>query len=357
MADSQIDPEFLKKLNKEALRYVTDKQPGYFRQKSGKKFSYYDLEGKRIKKGKALDRIESLVIPPAWEQVWICASPSGYLQATGFDEKGRKQYIYHSDWVKISQQDKFSKLIDFGFYLPKIRGKVEYNLGRSELDKKRVLATIIWLLEHTFIRIGNEEYSKENNSYGLTTLRERHVEVRGSNIRFKFKGKSGVFHTVEIENPKIAKTIKKSIELPGFEIFKFFDENGERHIIDSEDVNNFLKEITGDEITAKDFRTWGGSIISADNLYSLGDAETKTAVKKNINETIKKVASHLNNTVSVCRNYYVHPTVIHTYQKNILVPHFKNYSKNKSAKPGLSWKELALIKLLQKHPYSSSYAS
>jgi DNA topoisomerase I len=354
MDTPKIDHQLQDKLDKEDLKYVHDKQPGYFRQKSGKKIEYYDLDGKRIKKGKVLDRIEALVIPPAWEHVWICPSPSGYLQATGFDEKGRKQYIYHADWTKISQQNKFSKLIDFGLHLPKIRGKVDYNLNRDTLDKRRILATIIWLLEHTFVRIGNEEYSRENNSFGLTTLRERHVEVSGSNIRFKFKGKSGVMHTVEISNPRIAKTIKKSIDLPGFEIFKFFDEDGERHIIDSEDVNNFLKEITGEEITAKDFRTWGGSIISADNLFALGEGENKTTIKKNINETIKKVASHLNNTVSVCRNYYVHPTVIHTYQKSILVPHFENYEKSKSTKPGLSWKEFALIKLLQKHPYSEA---
>lgn len=348
----QIDPDLKRELQKEDLRYVSDRMPGFFRQKSGKKFNYYDLQGKRIKKGRVLDRIEKLVIPPAWDEVWVCPSPSGHIQATGFDERGRKQYIYHQDWIKFTQQNKFSKVIDFGLSLPKIRGKVEYNLGQSTLDKKRILATIIWLLEHTFIRVGNEEYSKENNSYGLTTLREKHVEVRGDKVQFKFKGKSGVFHTVQISNPKVAKTIKKSIELPGFEIFKFYDEDGERHVVDSQDVNDFLKEITGDEITAKDFRTWGGSIISADNLYSLGDGESQTVIKQNINETIKKVASHLKNTVAVCKNYYVHPTVINTYQKSILVPHFENYSKTKSKKPGLSWKEYALIKLLQKHPYS-----
>lgn len=353
MDTPKVDPQLSKKLKKEDLRYVSDKVQGYFRQKNGKKFNYYDLEGKRIKKGRVLDRIEGLVIPPAWDHVWICPSRNGHIQATGFDEKGRKQYIYHPDWIKITQQNKFSKVIDFGLKLPKIRGKVQYNLGFNTLDKRRILATIVWLLEHTFIRVGNEEYSRENNSYGLTTLREKHVEIRGSDIRFKFKGKSGVFHTIEISNPKIAKTIKKSIELPGFELFKFFDEEGERHVVDSEDVNNFLKDITGEDITAKDFRTWGGSIISADNLHSLGEGENKTKIKKNINETIKKVASHLNNTVSVCRNYYVHPTVIHTYQKNILVPHFDNYQKSRSAKPGLSWKEFALIKLLQKHPYST----
>lgn len=338
-----------KKLKDERLFYCPDSKPGFFRQRIGKQIKYYGLDGKRLKDKKTLKRIESLVIPPAWKDVWICSKENGHLQATGKDEKGRKQYIYHPDWVKITQENKFSKMVDFGLNLPKIRSRIRYDLSSKEIDKRKILATLIWLLEHTFIRVGNEEYSKENDSFGLTTLRNKHVKIHGSEIIFEFKGKSGVFHTLRITNPTIAKTIKKCVELPGYELFQFIDENGNRHVIDSEDVNEFLKEITKDEFSAKDFRTWGGTNIGANHFYKLGEAENKTKLKKNIVETVKKVASHLQNTVSVCRNYYIHPTVFKTYEENVLIPHFSSH-KGKSEKPGLSWDEYALVRLLQKYP-------
>lgn len=351
----QLDPALEKQLESENLRYVSDKQSGFFRQKSGKNFYSYDLDGKRIKDQKIIDRIEGLVIPPAWEHVWICPKANGHIQATGIDERGRKQYIYHSDWIKISGQNKFSKMIDFGLSLPKVRSKVRFDMQLKDLERRKILATIIWLLEHTFIRVGNEEYSKENNSFGLTTLRNRHVNVNGSDVIFQFRGKSGVDHVVEVTNPVVAKTIKKCIELPGYELFQYVDENGDRHVIDSSDVNLFLKEITKDDFSAKDFRTWGGSNLSADNFYKLGESTDEKTLKKNIQTTVKQVASHLNNTVSVCRNYYIHPTVISTYQSKVLVPHFSSHAKNKkSPKPGLTWNEYALIKLLEKYPYQTS---
>ena len=336
-------------LKEEGLHFISDQIPGFFRQKKGKGFIYYDLDGKQIKNAGVLERIEKLVIPPAWDDVWISPKTNSHIQATGRDQKRRKQYIYHPDWIKISQETKFEKLSDFGLSLPKIRSRIQYALRKKTLNKERILATVIWLLEHTFIRVGNEEYSKENNSFGLTTLRNKHVKVKGSQIFFSFKGKSGVHADIEISNPTIAKTIKKCIELPGYELFSFFDDSG-RHVIDSQDVNLFLKDATGNNFSAKDFRTWGGTSLSAKNLFKLGFSENEKDIKKNIVSTVKQVSEYLNNTVSVCKNYYIHPSVFSTYQKNILIPHYNYYAKSKTEKKGLNWNEYALIKLLQKHP-------
>lgn len=346
------DPKIAKELKKEGLSYCSDSSPGYFRQISGKTFNFYDLEGKRIKAKNLLKRIKKLVIPPAWENVWICPKENGHLQATGIDDRGRKQYIYHPDWIKLSSQNKFAKMVDFGLNLPRIRSRIRHDLQSKNLDKRKLLATIIWLLEHTFIRVGNEEYEKENNSYGLTTLRNKHVLVNGPHIVFRFRGKSGVNHVIEISNPTITKTIKRCIELPGYELFQFVDDRGERHVVDSSDVNSFLKDVTKDDFSAKDFRTWGATDICANQLYQLGFDKDTRKLRQNISETVKKVANHLNNTVSICRNYYIHPSVFQTYQENILVPHFGSFARSKTKKPGLSWNELALIKLLQKYPHN-----
>lgn len=347
MSSVDIDPEIQEELRKQDLRYTFDSLPGFFRQKMGKNFKYYDVDGKIIKDKKTLKRIANFVIPPGWKNVWVCSKENGHLQVTGIDERGRKQYIYHPDWIKLSQQNKFSKMVDFGLSLPKIRQKIAYDLQTKEMNKRKILATVVWLLEHTFIRVGNEEYAKENDSFGLTTLRSRHVKVKKSEIIFEFRGKSGVFSTVEIANPTIVKTVKKCVELPGYELFQYFDDEGEKHVIDSEDINLFLKEVTGDDFSAKDYRTWGATSLCATNFYKIGYDRDEKEMKKKISETVKKVASHLNNTVSVCRNYYIHPKVIKTYQENILGPHFGYYSRSKKVSNGLSWDERALIKLLQ----------
>lgn len=344
-----LDEAIIKEMKKESLRYIPDTTPGYFRQKNRNTFNYYDVDGKKITDPTILERIKLLVIPPAWKKVWICPKPNGHLQATGIDEKGRKQYLYHEDWNKISQSNKFTKIIEFGLTLPKIRQKIAYDMKLKDLDKRKIIATVIWLLEHTFVRIGNEEYQKENNSYGLTTLRNRHAKVKGNEIVFKFRGKHGVENIIEVNNPSIAATIKKCIELPGYELFQYIDEEGNRHVVDSQDVNDFLHEITGDEFTAKDFRTWGATNLSSRILYNIGEPDNKTALQKNVRQTIKQVAQHLNNTVAVCRSYYIHPTVIKTYTKNILVPHFEIHKSKKSDIKGLTWNENALVKLLQKY--------
>ena len=345
------DPKIAKELKKQDLCYCSDSAPGFFRQGSGKSFKYYGIDGKTITDKKILKRILSLAIPPAWENVWVCPKENGHLQATGVDERKRKQYIYHPDWISLSSQNKFSKMVDFGISLPKIRQKVNHDLQIKKMEKRKILATVIWLLEHTFIRVGNEEYQQANNSFGLTTLRNKHASVSGDKIVFRFRGKSGVNHIIEISHPAVAKTIKRCTELPGYELFQFIDDGGDRHVIDSADVNDFLKEVTRDDFSAKDFRTWGATTISANNFYTLGFPDNKTSLKKNITETVKKVAKHLNNTASICRNYYIHPSVFQTYQENILVPHFGGYAKSNVKRPGLSWNEYALIKLLQKYPY------
>jgi DNA topoisomerase-1 len=344
-----LDPQIKRDLKKEDLRYTSDDKPGFFRQRNGSKFTYYTDRGKRVTGDRVLDRINSLAIPPAWKDVWISPFANGHLQATGFDDRKRKQYIYHPDWVARSQENKFSKMVDFAKNLPKIRGKIDYNLRRKELDRERILATVVWLLEKTFIRIGNEEYSRENNSFGLTTLRRKHAKVRGQEITFRFRGKSGVESLIEIDNPVVAKTIKECIELPGYELFQFIDEDNNRRIVDSGSVNAYLKELTNDDFTAKDFRTWGATNLSARNLYSFGDEGDEKIVKKNVSETIKEVAKTLNNTTAVCRTYYIHPTVISSYIKRKLVPHFDYYASAKKNVSGLSWNERALVKLLQKY--------
>lgn len=344
-----LDTHIKEQLQQENLRYISDLSTGFFRQKIGRNLKYYDIDGKILKDKKDLERIKNLIIPPAWQNVWICPKSNGHLQATGFDDKGRKQYIYHPDWINLSSQNKFGKMVDFGLNLPKIRAKVHFDMGSKTMDKRKILATVVWLLEHTFIRIGNEEYVKENRSYGLTTLRSEHVKVNGSQIVFKFKGKSGVYSNIETSNPIVARIIQKCIEIPGYELFQYIDTEGSRHVVDSEDVNLFLKDVTKDDFSAKDFRTWGATNLCSKNLFDLGFPENLKLCKKNVSDTIKKVSEHLHNTVSVCRNYYIHPTVIDTYQKNILIPHFTNHSKSKSKKSGLSWQEYALIKLLQKN--------
>lgn len=345
-----LDNELAHELQKADLRYVTDSTPGITRERQGKDFVYKDSDGKKITSDTTLARIHDLVIPPAWEKVWICPSPTGYLQATGIDEKARKQYLYHKEWTARSQENKFNKMIDFGEVLPKIRSKIRQDMTSEELDKEKIIATVIWLLEHTLIRIGNEAYAKTNDSFGLTTLRNRHVKVRGKQVAFEFKGKSGVEHTVSVTNPKIAKIIKECIELPGYEIFQYVDSGNERHTIDSASVNEYLKAITQEDISAKEFRTWGGTVLSGETLFSIGPADTTTTLKKNISQTVKKVSQHLRNTTTVCRTYYIHPVILETYEKNILIPHFeKVYKDFENIKTQLTRPEYATLSLLQKY--------
>ncbi len=305
------------------LRYVSDDKPGYTRKKRGKKFVYFDTEGKEIRDETRILRLNRLAIPPAYTDVWICPSPNGHLQATGRDDRGRKQYRYHERWREERDENKYEKMIIFGKALPKIRRRINRDLKVRGLPKEKILATIVQLLEKTFIRIGNEEYAKENKSFGLTTMRNRHVDVKGVTVRFRFRGKSGQDHDIDTEDRRVAKIIRQLQELPGQEVFQYLDEEGERRGIDSDDVNEYLQEITGEEFTAKDFRTWAGTVMAAMALQAQDAFENKSQAKKNIKDAIAAVAKVLGNTPAVCRKCYVHPAVLETYLDGALIEGLK----------------------------------
>ncbi len=331
------------------VHYTKEESLQWKRLKQGDMYRYVDESGDALPK-KERDRVLSLVIPPAWKAVAISSDPYGHIQAVGVDAKGRKQYIYHSDWVKKSQQKKFDQMIAFGESLPTLREAMDSHMREHSLSRDRVTATVVWLLEHTFIRVGNKAYADENKSYGLTTMREKHVEVDGNTISFSFKGKSGVYHELAITHPRIARTVRSCLELPGYELFQYLDIDHNRQTVDSSDVNAYLQKYTGADFSAKDFRTWGGSVLAGDDLYKRGNAENEKARKTNISQAVASVAKHLGNTKTVCRTYYIHPTVINTYEKEILVPHFeKSYSQKNSKKEGLTNEERALLSLLKNY--------
>jgi DNA topoisomerase-1 len=314
-----------KDLVKEAhLSYSNDDKPGWTRKIRNDKFEYFDLDNKLIKDQDQIDRVNKLVIPPAWENVWICPSENGYLQATGRDARGRKQYRYHPKWNKKAQQEKFTRMLEFGRVLPKIRRKISLDMRKRGLPREKVLATIVWLLEKTLIRVGNEEYVKENNSYGLTTLRDRHVKVRGNKIKFAFKGKSGVYHNLSINNKKVAGVIRKCQDLPGQELFEYRDIDGSMVQVHSEDVNEYLTQISGQDITAKDFRTWAGTNLAAEMLDKQGLCDKEAEVKKIISDTVKGVSSHLRNRPATCRKYYIHPFIFHAYMSGVIISNHKS---------------------------------
>ena len=295
------------------LRYVTDTRPGIQRKKTAKGFRYVDPDGKPVRDEKTLGRIKSLVIPPAWTQVWISAQPNGHLQATGRDVKGRKQSRYHPRWRETRDETKYERMTHFARALPAIRARVAHDLGLPGLPRVKVLATIVSLMEQTLIRVGNQEYARDNKSYGLTTMRTKHVEVDGSEIKFTFQGKSRVHHTINLRDRRLAAIVKRCADLPGYELFQYLDKEGERHTIDSADVNEYLREISGEHFTAKDFRTWAGSVLACETLRDLPPFTTATEAKKNVVQAIATVASRLGNTPSVCRKCYVHPAVIEAY--------------------------------------------
>ncbi len=334
-------------LQQKRLRYTKERDLSIRRIKHGNTFRYKDADGRYVTDKEARNRINKLRIPPAWESVRISKSPHTHIQAVGFDAKERKQYIYHQKWIELQQQNKFSKVIFFGEVLPEIRAKVQADLNIRGLKKEKITAAVIWLLENTLIRVGNERYAEDNKSYGLTTLQNKHVSVDGSDIKFAFKGKSGVYHSVEIRNKKVANVIRKCLELPEQQLFEYVAEDGERRDVTSDDVNEYLKSLTGEDITAKDFRTWGGTVFAGDTLHSTGEFENKTQAKKNITETIKKVSQHLRNTPATCRTYYVHPNILVSYEKKILIPHYQKIYTKKDLKGPLYLPEYASWTLLK----------
>jgi DNA topoisomerase-1 len=330
------------------LRYVTDASPGIRRKRNGKGFKYIDVDDRPIRDEKQLQRIKSLVIPPAWKDVWICPSPNGHIQATARDAKGRKQYRYHTRWREKRDETKYSRMLAFAQALPAIRKQAKEDLARPGLPPEKILATIVRLLETTFIRIGNQEYARTNNSFGLTTMRRRHVAVSGSTLRFQFRGKSGKHHQIALTDPQMAKIVRRCQDLPGQELFQYAGDDGEFHSIGSAEVNQYLQEITGQDFTAKDFRTWAGTVLAALTLKELGEFDSEAQAKKNIVDAIQVVATRLGNTPAVCRKCYVHPIVLDTYLEGSLLEGLKT-KKTGTAKglPDLRAEEKAVMKLLK----------
>lgn len=297
------------------LCYVSSDTPGIRRLVCGGGFKYLSPRGRTIRDAAVLRRIRALVIPPAWADVWICPHPRGHLQATGRDARGRKQHRYHPRWTEVRDADKYERMLGFGRALPRLRARVARDLRRPGLSREKVLAVIVALMEETAIRVGNEEYAKENGSIGLTTMRNRHVEIAGSELRFQFRGKSGVLHEVDLRDARLARIVKSCQELPGQELFQYVDANGRRHKIGSMDVNDYLRETMGMDFTAKDFRTWRGTVLAAEALRACGDFTSKVQAKTNVLRAIEKVAAHLGNTKTVCRKCYIHPLLLESYRR------------------------------------------
>jgi DNA topoisomerase-1 len=328
------------------LRYVTDEKAGISREKYRESFRYLDADGKQINDEDELERIQALGIPPAWTDVWICPYPNGHIQATGRDAKGRKQYRYHARWTDRRNLLKFSRMIAFGETLPDMRKQVEKDLKLSGLAREKVLATIVELLDTTRIRIGNQEYAKSNQSYGLTTMRDKHVEVSGSTLKFHFRGKSGKDHTVDVQDKRLARIVQRCKDVPGHELFQYVDDDGARHAVTSTDVNAYLRDISGQDFTAKDFRTWGGTMLAILAFQECEPCETFAQAKKNVTATVKRVAEELGNTPAVCRKYYVHPLVLEAYQDGSLTEALENLHLPKKSN-GLRPEERLVIEVLR----------
>ncbi|HZS08786.1 MAG TPA: DNA topoisomerase IB [Blastocatellia bacterium] len=331
------------------LRYVNDTSPGILRRRAGKGFSYIGVDGKPLRDADELARIRALAIPPAWTGVWICPSPHGHIQATGRDAKGRKQYRYHARWRAVRDETKYDRMIAFGHALPRIRERTESDLVLPGLPREKVLATVVRLLERTLIRVGNEEYARANRSFGLTTLRDQHVRVKGSTLRFEFRGKSGVRHTIDLNDRRLARIVRRCQELPGQELFQYLDEAGEPQSIGSAEVNDYLREITGEDFTAKDFRTWAGTVFAALALQESEDFDSEAEAKRNVVRAIESVAARLGNTVAVCRKSYVHPVVIELYTEGTLCESLEQCLKQQQedAPEWLQPEEASVLALLE----------
>jgi len=314
----EIDPKATAAQAK--LRYVTDDEPGILRAKAGKGFTYRNPGGAVVKDKETLARIRSLAIPPAWRHVWICRDPDGHLQATGRDARSRKQYRYHPRWRSVRDETKFDRMLSFAHALPAIRKAVDADLAGPGFTKRKVVAAVVRLLELSLIRVGNNEYARTNNTYGLTTMRDQHANIFGSSVEFRFRGKSGINHKVEVRDRKLAKVVAKCQAIPGQELFQYKDENGEYRVLTSSDVNEYVREVAGAEFTAKDFRTWAGTVLAAVCLREMHDAlEEAKATKSTLTRAVERVAEKLGNTAAVCRKAYIHPAVCDSYLAGTLL--------------------------------------
>jgi DNA topoisomerase-1 len=341
-------PDSLDSARAAGLRYVYDTRPGITRHRIRSGFRYLGPDDHAVRDKETLARIKSLVIPPAWESVWICPLPNSHLQATGRDARGRKQSRYHPLWRQTRDESKYQHMLAFGATLPIIRKRVEEHLALPGLPREKVLATIVRLLETTFIRIGNESYARENNSFGLTTLRRRHVDIKGSRLTFKFKGKSGVEHTINVTDRRLARIVKTCRDIPGYELFEYLDDDGTPRSIDSTSVNDYLREVSNENFTAKDFRTWAGTVLAAMTLRDFAPCDTQTQLKKNLVDAVKAVAQRLGNTPSVCRKCYIHPAVLEAYLTGSMATLLADIKTSPNPQPhSLRPEESTLIQLLQ----------
>ena len=332
------------------LVYVLDGETTGITRKKRKKGFQYLYEGGTVKDRKVLERIKKLVIPPAWNNVWICPMENGHLQATGIDALGRKQYLYHPLWIELRNQRKYHRMVQFAHALPAIRLQIEKDLSRRGMSREKVLALIVSLMERTSIRVGNSTYEKMYGSFGLTTLKDKHIDVKGSSIQFSFKGKKGVYQDIGIKSPRLARMVQQCKEIPGKELFQYYDEEGKRQSIDSGMVNNYIKDICGEDFTSKDFRTWSGTVKAFLAFRELGCAETESEKKKLVVEAIDRVAAQLGNTRAVCKKYYIHPEIISQYESGTIQNYFDQLDEieKTDAKTGLTNEEKIVLSILEK---------
>lgn len=333
------------------LVYVTDSRPGISRMKKGKGFTYV-LGGKTVKDAGVIQRIRGLVIPPAWTSVWICPESNGHIQATGLDLRNRKQYRYHPHWNSLRNETKFHRLYEFGKALPALREKIEADFRSRELTREKVLATVLSLMERTYIRVGSNEYEKANGSYGLTTLKNKHVSITGDTLVFSFTGKKGIHHDIALHNKRLARAVSRCREIPGRELFQYYDHEGARHPIDSGMVNAYIHEAMGTDFTAKDLRTWAGSLHALRAFRCIGEASGITECKKNIVAALDMVSKKLGNSRAVCKKYYVHPGLLRLYEENKLVRYLDELDLTESAggeKTALTAEEEVLMKILRQY--------
>ncbi len=343
--------EHRKAATRAGLSYVTDGVAGIRRQRAGKGWTYFAPNGTRIRNSGVRKRLDSLAIPPAWTDVWTCPNPDGHIQATARDARGRKQYRYHASYREARDRSKFRRMLEFSEALPRLRERMEKDLRSSELDRNQLLATLVRLLDKTLIRVGNDEYARENQSFGLTTLRRRHVRVQGATLRFTFRGKSGVEHEISFIDRRLARIVQRCQDLPGQEMFQYRDGFGRRQAVTSDDVNAYLREISGRDVTAKDFRTWGGTMLAALELRTIGPATSRREADRNILRALDAVAERLGNTRTVCRQYYVHPEILVAYHLGLTVPVPRTArarrKKLERAEAALRRDEVAVLQFLQ----------
>ncbi len=329
------------------LVYMSDTMPGIGRRREGDHFTYVDAKENPVDDEATLARIRSMALPPAWEKVWISPRANGHLQATGIDTKNRKQYRYHANWNAIRSETKFFRMVAFGKALPLLRARVDKDLKQRELAREKVIAVALSVMEQTLIRVGNAAYEKEYGSYGLTTLKDQHVKAKGDAVQFSFKGKKGIYHDITLHDRRLARLVKACRDIPGKELFQYFDANGERHSIDSGMVNAYLHETMGDDFSAKDFRTWAGTVNALRLLVDLEPCDTDKELKKNVNTVLDEVSHQLGNTRTVCRKHYVHPQILEAYERKDLNPYIEHKGRFRRTSPyGLDGVEKLLLKFL-----------